>query len=352
MPCSKRRPLFWLLCILCPLPWLCLQQPSVHAAAPLAADLVQDNQAINFRQQKFTDFFAELQDKYRFTGAELQAIFTGLTIDRRVLVLMDRQGEAKPYYEYFPMLITNAIIQTGRAKLAEERYLLDQIERRFGVDREVVVAIWGIETRFGTNQGSYDVLRTLTTLFDAYPRRAQFFRQELIHFLLLCRETGTDPRQVKGSYAGAFGQTQFMPSSFRKYAVSFDGDRKRDVWNSTADVLASIANYLKHFGWVLDAPVYAELGTVLNSTQLLATEKKGRQGRISAPVVEQAQQRRLPPAPGNEGLSIVGLELPPGAGAAKRYVAGYPNFHAITAWNHSNRYAMAVSELAEALVAR
>lgn len=343
------RPLPWLLLILCALPCLCLLQQRAYAAAPLAADLVQDNQAINFRQQKFTEFFVELQDKHHFSGAELRAIFTGLTIDRRVLILMDRQGEAKPYYEYFPMFITNAIIQIGRAKLAEQRLLLDRIERRFGVDREVVVAIWGIETRYGANQGSYDVLRTLTTLFDAYPRRAQFFRRELIHFLLLCRETGIDPRQVKGSYAGAFGQTQFMPSSFRKYAVSFDGDRKRDVWNSTADVLASIANYLKHFGWVLDAPVYAELGSVLNSSQLLATEQQGRRGRVAASVVEQAQQRRLPPVPGNKGLSIVGLELAPGAAAEKRYVAGYPNFHAITEWNHSNRYAMAVSELAEAL---
>lgn len=349
MPCPKRRPVPWLLLIFCALPCLCLHLGNARAATPLAADLVQDNQPINFRQQKFTDFFVELQDRHHFSGAQLRAIFSGLTIDRRVLVLMDRQGEAKPYYEYAPMFITNAIIQTGRAKLEEQRRVLDQIERRLGVNREVLVAIWGIETRYGTNQGSYDVLRTLTTLFDAYPRRAQFFRQELIHFLLLCRETGMDPRQIKGSYAGAFGQTQFMPSSFRKYALSFDADHKRDVWNSSADVLASIANYLKHFGWVLDAPVYAELGTRLNSPQLLATEQKGRRGRIAASDVARAQQRRLPPVPGGKGLSIVGLELPPGSGAEKRYVAGYPNFHAITEWNHSNRYAMAVSELAEAL---
>ncbi len=179
---------------------------------------------MNFKQ-KFTDFFVELQDRHHFSGAQLRTIFTGLTIDRRVLVLMDRQGEAKPYYAYAPMLITDVTIQTGRAKLEEQRRVLDQIEKHFGVDREVVVAIWGIETRYGANQGNYDVLRTLTTLFDAYPRRAKFFRQELIHFLLLCRETGMDPRQVKGSYAGAFGQTQFMPSSYRKYAVSFDADQ-------------------------------------------------------------------------------------------------------------------------------
>ncbi|NLZ16406.1 MAG: lytic murein transglycosylase [Desulfobulbaceae bacterium] len=315
----------------------------------MAADLVQDKEPIDFRQQKFTALFVELQDRHQFTAAQLRSIFTGLTIDRRVLVLMDKQWEARPYYQYAPQFITGEIIRTGRAKLEEHRRLLDLVEQRFGVDREILVAIWGIETRYGANQGNYNVLRTLTTLFDAYPRRAQFFRQELIHFLLLCRETGTDPRQVNGSYAGAFGQTQFIPSSFRKYAVSFDGDRKRDVWNSVPDILASIANYLKQFGWTLNTPIYAELGTRLNSQELLQTEQAGRKGRISASAVAQAQQMRLPPVPGDKRVSIVGLELPPATGAEKRYIAGYPNFHAITEWNHSNRYAMAVTELAEAL---
>ncbi len=317
--------------------------------APLAADLVEDNQPIDFRGQKFTDFFIELQDRHQFTAAQLRSIFTGLTIDRRVLVLMDRQGEAKPYYQYAPLFITNTIIQTGREKLAEYQTVLDRIEDTFGVNREVVVSIWGIETRYGANQGNFEVLRTLTTLFAAYPRRATFFGRELVHFLLLCRENGLDPRTIKGSYAGAFGQTQFIPSSFRRYAVSFDGDRSRDVWNSVPDVLASIANYLKHFGWTLDAPLYAELGTRLNSQQLIHTEQVGRRGRISAQVVEQVQQVQLPPVPGNKPVSIVALELPPSAKAEKRYLAGYPNFHAITEWNHSNRYAMAVTELAEAL---
>lgn len=329
---------------------LCLQPlPQALAAAPLAADLVQDNQPIDFLQQKFTDFFVELQNKHLFTAAELRGIFTGLTIDRRVLVLMDKQWEAKPYYQYAPLFITEGIIRTGRAKLAEHRQLLDRIEQQLGVDREVIVAIWGVETRYGSNQGSYNVLRTLTTLFDAYPCRAQFFRGELIHFLLLCRENGMDPRQINGSYAGAFGQTQFIPSSFRKYAISFDGDQKRDVWHSVPDVLASIANYLKHFGWTLHAPLYAELGTRLNSPQLLQAEQAGRRGRVPAQIVEQAQKLRLSPVPGGKPLSIVGLEQPPTAAAEKRYVAGYPNFQAITQWNHSNRYAMAVAELAEAL---
>ena len=321
----------------------------VQAANPLAADLVQDGQPIDFRQSKFTQLFTELQQQHKFTPEQLRSIFTGLTIDRKVLVLMDKQWEAKPYYQYAPRFITDTVIQTGREKLAQHRQLLDQIEQQFGVDREVVVAIWGVETRYGEHQGNYNVLRTLTTLFDAYPRRASFFRKQLVHFLLLCRETGTDPRTVKGSYAGAFGQTQFIPSSFREYAVSFDGDHKRDVWNSSADILASIANYLKRSGWTLHAPVFVELGNTLNRPQLVSAEEKGWKATVSSAAVEHAQRIHLPPVPGKKGLTIVGLELPPDATSPKRYVAGYPNLQAITEWNHSNRYAMAVAELAQLL---
>lgn len=345
-PHPHGRPilLLFLLCTLFLSPLSRLQ-----AAEPLAADLVQDNQPIDFSQRKFTELFQELQSEHGISAAQLQTIFTGLTLDRRVLVLMDKQWEAKPYYQYFPLFINDEIIRTGRAMLEEHRELLDRIEHHFGVDRTVIVAIWGIETRYGAQQGRYAVLRTLSTLFDAYPRRAAFFRQELIHFLRLCRDNGIDPRQVQGSYAGAFGQTQFIPSSFRKYAVSFDGDQKKDVWQSVPDVLASIANYLRAFGWRLHAPLYVELGTELKGKALQEAEQAGRRGRIDAALVAQAQQIALPPVAAGGRLSIVGLELPPGAGAEKRYVAAYPNFQAITEWNHSNRYAMAVAELSEIL---
>ena len=133
--------------------------------------------------------------------------------------------------------------------------LLDRIENHFGVEREVIIAIWGIESRFGSHRGSFNVFETLNTLFDAYPRRSSFFREQLVYFLIVCRENNMDPLKIKGSYAGAFGQTQFIPSSFHEYAVSFDDDAIRDVFNSTEDVLASIANYLRRFGWTLNAPV-------------------------------------------------------------------------------------------------
>ncbi|MDY0352071.1 MAG: lytic murein transglycosylase [Desulfobulbaceae bacterium] len=319
------------------------------SGAPKAADLVSDGQPIDLEDEKYRKLFQELRSDHNFTDTEIEAIFAGQTINKRVLELMDKQWEAKPYYKYAPLFITPQIIATGRQKLAEHRDVLDRIEEEIGVDREIVVAIWGIETRYGTNQGSFNVLQTLNTLFAAYPRRSTFFRNELVHFLLLCRETGVDPKDVKGSYAGAFGQTQFIPSSFRAYALSFDGDDKPDVWTSVPDILASIANYLKQYHWTLNGPIYWDLGHELKDQRLIAANLKGRKGRVPWRAVSQGQAPDIPTSPGNRDLSIVSLELPPGSNSPLRYVAGFPNFQAITEWNHSNRYAMTVAELAEAL---
>ena len=262
---------------------------------------------------------------------------------------MDKQWEAKPYFQYRPLFITNSVINKAKKKLREHKKILDRIEQELGVDREVVIAIWGIESRFGRHTGGYGVFQTLTTLFDAYPRRAAFFRKQLLHFLLLCRENSYDPLVITGSYAGAFGQTQFIPSSFREYAVSFDGDTRRDVFNSIEDILASIANYLHHYQWVLAAPLYIDIGPELKGRELVTANLKGRKGLVDWQQVAAIQDISLPTPAGNAPLTIVSLEKDPAKGGGIRYVAGYPNFQAITQWNHSNRYAMAVSELAEAI---
>lgn len=314
---------------------------------PKAADLVTDGQVIDLTSKRYQELFAELRTEHHFSQKELDTIFSGLTIKQRVLELMDSQWEAKPYYDYHPRFITPAVIKEGKEKLIQHRAILDRVEKEFGVEREVVVAIWAIESRFGKYTGGFDMLQTLNTMFDAYPRRASFYRQQLIHFLLLCKENNVDPRSVDGSYGGAFGQTQFIPSSFREYAVDFDKDGQRDVWHSIDDILASIANYLRRYSWVHGAPIYAEIGPTLKGRDLQKAYKKGRKGRVSVARIEEAQGVKLPASPANKDLSIVGLELDKEGGM--RFVAGYPNFQAITAWNNSNRYAMAVTELSEFL---
>lgn len=225
-----------------------------------AADFVTDGQKIDLSQEKYRRLFQELSKDSIYTQSELAKLFNGVKIKRKVLVLMDTQWESKPYYEYRPRFISRSVIRKAKKKLKKYSTLLDRIEQEIGVNREVVIAIWGIESRFGKNSGGFNVFRTLNTLFDAYPRRSEFFKKQLIAFLILCKENNYNPLKIKGSYAGAFGQTQFIPSSFREYAVSFDGDTRRDVFGSPPDILASIANYLKSFHWTLDTPLYVDIG--------------------------------------------------------------------------------------------
>ncbi len=317
-------------------------------SAPLAADLVVDGQPIDVSDIQYRDLFRELQEQYHFSKSELQLLFANLRIDRKVLQLMDRQGEAKPYYQYRSLFITPLAIATGKRHLLTHHLLFDRIEAEFQVDREIVVAIWAIESRFGVNQGGFNLFQTLNTLFAAYPRRSPFYRIELINFLTLCRDNGLDPLSIRGSYAGAFGQAQFMPSSFNKYAVDFDGDKRPDLIHSLPDIFASIANYLNKFGWAIRTPLYAELGRELRSEILTQAYNDGRKGRIDWRQLMTLQNVTLTRPPKDGPLSIIGIEQEPQEGGGMRFLAGYPNMQAINEYNHSNKYAMAVAEMAEA----
>ncbi len=312
----------------------------------LAADLVDDGQVIDISSPNYAKLFKELNEKHGFTHEELLRTFAGVKIRKRVLELMDKQYEALPYYKYYPIFINDGVIAKGQKLMRRYKDVLDRVEKEMGVERQIVMAIWGMESRYGQHQGGFNMFTTLNTMFDAYPRRSKFYRSQLISYLLLCRENKVDPLSIKGSYGAAFGQTQFIPTSFREYAVDFDKDGKKDVWNSVPDVLASIANYLHHFHWTFNTPVYEELGNELKGKPLQAAYKKGRKGLVTWQQVRDLQQVNIPRPPEDRKLTIVGLEL---SKEKTRYVAGYPNFQAITKWNNSNRYAMAVTELAEKL---
>ena len=313
---------------------------------PLAADLVKDGQIIDISSPRYTALFKELHEKHGFTHEEILRAFAGVKIRKRVLELMDKQYEALPYYKYYPIFINDRVVAKGQEMLAQYKDVLDRVEKKFGVERQIVVAIWGMESRYGKHQGIFNMFRTLNTMFDAYPRRRSFYRGQLISYMLLCRENKVNPLTSKGSYGAAFGQTQFIPSSFREYAVDFDNDGRRDVWNSVPDVLASIANYLHNFHWVFNTPVYVELGNELKAEPLRAAYKKGRKGLVPWQQIRDLQKVNIPEPPDGKKLTVVGLEL---SDKKMRYVVGYPNFQAITKWNNSNRYSMAVTELAEKL---
>ena len=174
-------------------------------------------------------FIDEMAERHDFRREVLEQLFSSATPRESVIKAISRPAEAKPWYKYRPIFLTLERIEAGDRFWNNHREALQRAERLYGVPPEVIVAIIGVETRYGRNTGRFPVLDAVATLAFQYPKRAPFFRSELEHFLLLAREEGLDPAAVKGSYAGAMGWPQFIASSYRNYAVDFDGDGVRDL---------------------------------------------------------------------------------------------------------------------------
>lgn len=270
------------------------------------------------------------------------------------------RGSFRNWRAYRGRFVDSTRIHAGVEFWYRNEATLARAEAQFGVPAEIIVAIIGVETVYGRNTGGFGVRDALVTLaldFPAeHPRAAQrqaFFRDELGHFLQLCRQTGMDPADPLGSYAGAMGIPQFMPSSWRNWAVDFDGDGRIDLWHSEADAIGSVASYFRGHGWQPGMPTHyaayptpdAELDT------LLAPDIK--------PAFSPAQMRSLgvflrADALAHEGqLALIRLENgnPAVAGNAPSYAAGTDNFYVVTRYNHSSYYAMAVIELGQAIAA-
>ena len=218
-------------------------------------------------------------------------------------------------------------------------------EAIYGVPREIIVAIIGVETEYGRNTGRFRVLEALASLAFKYPPRAPFFRSELEHFLLLARENGMDAFEVRGSYAGAMGIPQFMPSSQRRYAVDFDGDGRIDLRASESDAIGSVASFLAHHGWQTGAPITAPAHIEGDAARLLAAGIKP-----SRPLRE-LQAEGVVTGPETAGdaerpTALIDLVDPV---QPTEYWVGYDNFYVITRYNRSTFYAMSVFQLAEAL---
>lgn len=292
-------------------------------------------------------WLAEWVAQGTFEQAWLDALLSPLQPDQRVLRLMDAQAEAKPYYLYRKNFINQQRIQRGRQQMRKHHAVLQQIQQQYHVPPEIVVALWGIESDFGHHSGGFSVLRALYTLATHYPRRANFFRDELRHFLLLCQEEGWDPNKPEGSFAGAIGQMQMMPSTLRQYAVDFDGDGKRDVFHNTSDVLASIASFLVGHHWKPDGVMSIRLknnkkidmeSMVSPSLSTMRPWEEWEKTGLSVA----AQEKNPDP---NEPAALISLEEQ----KSSRYYMVFKNFEIITQWNRSRRFAMVVQELAEAL---
>jgi membrane-bound lytic murein transglycosylase B len=306
--------------------------------------------------------FAERADVREFAreisernGLDLAMVLDALAqveVQDSIIQAMKRPAESKAWYQYRPIFLTEKRINDGAAFMREHAGRLSELEKQYGVPAEVMVAIVGVETGFGRNMGRYSVLDALATLAFEYPPRAPFFRKELEQFFLLARDENVPLTSIKGSYAGAMGMPQFMPSSYRQWAVDGDGDKRRDLFASTDDVLASVANYFVDHGWQRGAAVIVP--AQLPPSLLDAPEKldpllnRGRDLTAKTTLGElRAMGVTVPISQGADSLPT--MLIPLQDENAMRYVVGLPNFYVITRYNNSAHYAMAVWEMAQAI---
>ncbi|WP_295879436.1 lytic murein transglycosylase B [uncultured Thiohalocapsa sp.] len=298
-------------------------------------------------------FVADMADSLGYGRDELAALMAQARYRQDIIDAMNRPYEAKPWREYRQLFLTPERIDGGVAFLGEHADLLRRVEAAYGVPPEIITAIIGIETNYGGTLGSHRVLDALSTLGFAYPRRAAFFSKELGEFLRLAREEDVDPVAAKGSYAGAVGMPQFIPSSYRAYAVDFDQDGRRDLWDSPADVLGSVGNYLAQHGWRRGGPVAAPAllkagppAGVPVAEKRPAPPEQTLAALNAAGVVADTAMLAAAPAPDTRA-ALLALD-----GDGTEYWLGFQNFYAITRYNHSNLYAMAVLELSREIAAR
>lgn len=301
-------------------------------------------------RQDVKDYIAELVREHGFTEPELAELFAGAERKDSILKLIARPPERTlKWHEYRQIFIEEERIAQGLQFWSENEPALQRAQTAYGVPPEYVVAIIGVETRYGRNSGGYRVVDALATLAFDYPPRAKFFRSELTQLLLLAREEGSNPSDLKGSYAGAMGYGQFIPSSYRSYAVDFDGDGRRDIWTNTTDAIGSVANYISRHGWQNDALVVIPVTVAGGGIDSLANQTLDLTwtvGELKALGVEMGAQAD---GLGEETrVAIFRMELEEGA----EYWLGLKNFHVITRYNHSRLYALAVHQLGQAIRSR
>lgn len=277
-----------------------------------------------------------------YSKEDLSTLLGSIEIDQGVLKLFKRQAEGKPWHEYRKIFIQDKRINAGKEFLQTHQALLARVEEKYGVPAEIVTALIGVETFYGTRMGSRSVLRSLATLVAAYPRRAEFFGKELETFLGLLKKEKLVASDVEGSYAGAIGIPQFMPTSYVAYAVDFNENGKRDLVHEIEDAAGSVANYLVVHGWKRAAPIAQWLDEpVSQAAQKLVNKRAKPKHRVST-----LRQNGVSLKDADDTkVSLNRLDEASG----DRYFVGYHNFYALTRYNPSNKYAMAIVELSQAI---
>jgi membrane-bound lytic murein transglycosylase B len=284
-------------------------------------------------------FIEQVVKKDGFDRAWVERAFAGAHKRQPIIDAITRPAESKPWWQYEQIFVTDKRIEAGAAFWDEHAQILDRAETQYGVASDIVAAIVGVESFFGRQHGGYPVIDSLSTLSFDYPQRAPFFQTELEQFLVMCREQAFDPLKPMGSYAGAMGAPQFMPDSYRQYAVDFDGDGKRDIWDDWADIIGSVANYFKEHGWqengLTVVPAAIPKGVTVPPDATPTTVGALRQAGV---IVSEG-------IPDDSEAVLVLLQEQD----ETRYWVGLHNFRVITKYNRSPLYAMAVIQLANAI---
>ncbi|WP_437609695.1 lytic murein transglycosylase B [Erwinia sp. V71] len=315
-----------------------LLQPA-HNIHPLSGDF-----AGNPATERFIEHMVSV---HGFDRQQLHDVLAQAKQLDYVLKLMDRQapsvqgptGPNGAWIRYRDKFLQPANIQNGVVFWHQYQDALDRALRVYGVPPEIIVGIIGVETRWGRVMGKTRILDALATLAFAYPRRAEYFSGELETFLLMARSEQDDPLDLRGSFAGAMGYGQFMPSSFKDYAVDFNGDGHINLWDPV-DAIGSVANYFKQHGWQSNQPI------AIQAVGQAPALESGFKTRYSPATLAAAGLRPQTPLPASsQQVSLLKFDM----GTSYQYWYGLPNFYAITRYNHSNHYAMAVWQLGEAV---
>ncbi|MGY0612808.1 MULTISPECIES: lytic murein transglycosylase B [unclassified Luteimonas] len=297
--------------------------------------------------QRIAAFVDYTADTYGVDRQRIRDVLAGAAHKQSIIDAMSRPAEAvRPWSDYRPIFINDARISGGKAFYAENRAALDRVAAETGVPAEYIVAIIGVETSYGRITGNHRVVDALYTLAFGFPKRAPFFAGELAQlFALNAEEPQLDIAALKGSYAGAMGMGQFMPSSYRLWAKDGDGDGRRDLLTHKPDVFASIANYFVIHGWERDAPVVARAGRDAGAADF---KPEGLDPAHRLSELAERGYRPLPGQPVAEGATLLSFD---GANG-REYWLGYRNFYVISRYNRSPMYSLAVHQLAQAIAGR
>ena len=288
-------------------------------------------------------FIEHMAVTHQFNKSELESLFKSVEIKDEIIKKMTSPAESLPWFKYRKIFMTDSRVNEGVKFWRQNEKTLSAVEQQYGVPAQIIIAIIGVETFYGKNTGKYRVIDALSTLAFAYPPRSKFFLGELESFLLLCREEQMNPLEPIGSYAGAMGMPQFMPSSFRAYATDFENkDGRRDIWHDNEDIIASIGNYFAKHGWQKDQSIAFVASENESDTPDSIDDLKPdlRIEELQSFILKISRS-----VPLNTKVKLLGLKQEHG----EELWATLDNFYVITRYNHSPLYAMAVYQLSQAL---